>query len=256
MKDKKELVYDLAGALVAILFGCVVVIMVIANLPNSTELDGALIANVLVGGVTLFAPIAAYYLLSDWKEQFKFSKKVDFILEIRAELRLLEDELFELRNYHPLDLSSLTDYLNYEEKNKDFNEAMQKYLSHIIKIRDIFEDLHFLLNTKDKERNNINNKLNQLVSYSILAKRAHKIILSAIENKSEDVNITPSFAKCRAAYDSLYDGPDIETTEGKLSYDEGGFLANNIKSLKDAYYELYEEGYSKNRSLLNRLLDR
>lgn len=255
MKDKKELVYDLAGALVAILFGCVVVIMIIANLPNSTELDGALIANVLTGGVTLFAPIAAYYLLSDWKEQFKFSKKVDFILEIRAELRLLEDELFELRNYHPLDLSSLTDYLNYEEKNKYFNEAMQKYLSHIIKIRDIFEDLHFLLNTKDKERNNINNKLNNLVSYSILAKRAHKIIFNAIENKNEDINITQSFAKCRAAYDALYDGPDIETTEGKFSYNEGDFLLENIKSLKDSYYEIYENGYSRNRSLMNRLLD-
>ena len=96
MDNKKEVVYDLAGAFVAIMVGCIVVIMILVNLPNAKDLDGALIANVLTGGVTLFAPIAAYYLLSDWKEQFKFSKKVDFILEIRSEIRLLDDELFKL----------------------------------------------------------------------------------------------------------------------------------------------------------------
>lgn len=45
MKYKKDLVYDLAGALVAILFGCVVVIMIIVNIPGTKEIDGALIAN-------------------------------------------------------------------------------------------------------------------------------------------------------------------------------------------------------------------
>lgn len=126
MKDKKELVYDLAGALVAILFGCVVVIMIIVNIPGTKEIDGALIANVLTGGVTLFAPIAAYYLLSDWKEQFKFSKKVDFILEIRSEIRILDDELFKLRNYYPLDLMRPYDNEEIEIASKEYYKGQSK----------------------------------------------------------------------------------------------------------------------------------
>ena len=87
MKYKKDLVYDLAGALVAILFGCVVVIMIIVNIPGTKEIDGALIANVFTGGVTLFAPIAAYYLLTDWKEQHNTNIEKEYLKEIFDELR-------------------------------------------------------------------------------------------------------------------------------------------------------------------------
>lgn len=256
MDNKKEVVYDLAGAFVAIMVGCIVVIMILVNLPNAKDLDGALIANVLTGGVTLFAPIAAYYLLSDWKEQFKFSKKVDFILEIRSEIRILDDELFKLRNYYPLDLMRPYDNEEIEIASKEYYKVIEKYENHIVKISDLFDDLHFLLNIEDIERNRIDKNLKKLLSFSILSKRAHRTIYNALIKNERDVKITPSFAKCRAAYDALYDGPQIETTEGKLSYDEGGLLINSIKYLKDACYELYEEGYSKNRSLLNRLLDK
>lgn len=69
MSSKKELAEDLAGALVAIFVGCIIFIVIIINIPGTKEIDGALIANVFTGGVTLFAPIAAYYLLNNWKEE-------------------------------------------------------------------------------------------------------------------------------------------------------------------------------------------
>lgn len=69
MSGKKELAEDLAGVLVAIFVGCIIFIVIIVNIPGTKEIDGALIANVFTGGVTLFAPIATYYLLNNWKEQ-------------------------------------------------------------------------------------------------------------------------------------------------------------------------------------------
>lgn len=72
MSNKKELAEDLAGALVAIFVGCITFIVIIVNIPGTKEIDGALIANVFTGGVTLFAPIAAYYLLNNWKEQKRY----------------------------------------------------------------------------------------------------------------------------------------------------------------------------------------
>lgn len=106
MKDKKELVYDLAGALVAILFGCIVVIMIIVNIPGTKEIDGALIASVLTGGVTLFAPIAAYYLLSNWKEQHNANIETDYKKEIIQAIRKIQPVE---RKYGRL----LTNYLLY-----------------------------------------------------------------------------------------------------------------------------------------------
>lgn len=72
MSSKKELVEELAGALVAIFVGCIILIVIIVNIPGTKEIDGALIANVFTGGVTLFAPIAAYYLLNNWKDQKRY----------------------------------------------------------------------------------------------------------------------------------------------------------------------------------------
>lgn len=72
MTNKKELAQNLAGALVAILLGCIIVIWIISSLPNTTKLDGALVANVLVAGVTLFAPLAAYYFYDSWKDQKRY----------------------------------------------------------------------------------------------------------------------------------------------------------------------------------------
>ncbi|NNH78312.1 hypothetical protein HLH17_11650 [Acinetobacter sp. ANC 5380] len=95
MKDKKELVYDLAGTLAAILFGCVVVIFIIVNIPGTTEIDGSLIANVLVGGVTLFAPLAAYHLLTDWKVQHNTSIEKEYLKEIFDELRKYNRKVFK-----------------------------------------------------------------------------------------------------------------------------------------------------------------
>ncbi len=128
MKYKKDLVYDLAGALVAILFGCVVVIMIIVNIPGTKEIDGALIANVFTGGVTLFAPIAAYYLLTDWKEQHNTNIEKEYLKEIFDELRkynrkvfkyvdkandfILHENNFGTGNLFEIDKTDLKDYLD------------------------------------------------------------------------------------------------------------------------------------------------
>lgn len=90
MSDKKELAQDLAGALVAIFVGCIIFIFIIVNIPGTKEIDGALIANVFTGGVTLFAPIAAYYLLSNWKEQHNANIETDYKKEIIQAMRKIQ----------------------------------------------------------------------------------------------------------------------------------------------------------------------
>lgn len=128
MDNKKEVVYDLAGAFVAIMVGCIVVIMILVNLPNAKDLDGALIANVLTGGVTLFAPIAAYYLLTDWKEQHNTNIEKEYLKEIFDELRkynrkvlkyidkandfILYENNFGTGNLFEIDKKDLKDYLD------------------------------------------------------------------------------------------------------------------------------------------------
>lgn len=255
MSTKKELVKDLAGALVAIFVGCIIFIYIIVNIPGTKELDGALIANVFTGGVTLFASIAAYYLLADWKEQFKFGKKFDFILEIRKEMRELQDDLGKLRIIFPLDIQDDILPEALERANTEYSEAISKFENSLEKIKDLFEDLNFLLSIKDTDRNKINNQITNLVGFSIKARKAHNQIYKAKKTNME-IKITENFAYCRAAYDSLYDGSNIETEDGIKQYDEGTKYNTSIKNLKNICYELYEEGSSKNRSLLNRLLDK
>ena len=82
MSNKKELAEDLAGALVAIFVGCITFIVIIVNIPGTKEIDGALIANVFTGGVTLFAPIAAYYLLNSWKEQKRYEITKELMIDV------------------------------------------------------------------------------------------------------------------------------------------------------------------------------
>lgn len=98
MSDKNEIVYNLVGALVAIFVGCFVVICIIVNLPNAKELDGALIANVLTGGVTLFAPIAAYYLLTDWKNQKKYDLEKEQLSLALTQLTKISTDLYKSRS--------------------------------------------------------------------------------------------------------------------------------------------------------------
>lgn len=95
MKENKELVYDLAGAFVAIMFGCLVIIFIISHLPIS---QGTIIANVLTGGATLYAPIAAYYLLDNWKSQHKATLDKEFLSEAIKNLRSMNTYLYKTRS--------------------------------------------------------------------------------------------------------------------------------------------------------------
>ena len=224
MKDKKELIYDLAVALVAILFGCVVVIMIIVNIPGTKEIDGALIANVLTGGVTLFAPIAAYYLLTDWKEQLKYSKKVDFILDIRKEIRDLNNEIFMLRNYFPLDIENPNHYLNLESANEEYQNSMSRFIKHLNEIEDLFEDLNFLLNTKDSNRNKIKKQLNVLRSFEGLSRSAHREIYNAMINGKNIVTDFWKASKFDKTYTTTYDARMRVTDQGQQVWNKPGLV--------------------------------
>lgn len=136
MDNKKEVVYDLAGAFVAIMVGCIVVIMILVNLPNAKDLDGALIANVLTGGVTLFAPIAAYYLLTDWKEQHNTNIEKEYLKEIFDELRKYNRKVLKY-------IDKANDFILYENNlgtgnlfeidKKDLKDYLDSY-NHLLTI--------------------------------------------------------------------------------------------------------------------------
>ncbi|WP_180139523.1 hypothetical protein [Acinetobacter sp. YH12043] len=136
MSDKKELVQDLAGALVAIFVGCIIFIFIIVNIPGTKEIDGALIANVFTGGVTLFAPIAAYYLLTDWKDQHNTNIEKEYLKEIFDELRKYNRKVFKYVN-------KSNDFILYENNfgtgipfkvdKTDLNEFKESY-NHLITI--------------------------------------------------------------------------------------------------------------------------
>lgn len=100
MSSKKELAEDLAGSLVAIFVGCIIFIVIIINIPGTKEIDGALIANVFTGGVTLFAPIAAYYLLNNWKEQHNKTILSHEAKELWHKFKSLEKKTYTLEEIY------------------------------------------------------------------------------------------------------------------------------------------------------------
>lgn len=247
------------GLAISIIVGIVIISItyLIADYPNKTPttVNISFIKDVYSVIFAVFAPYIAIYLLTDWKEQLKYSKKVDFILNIRQEIRYLNNELFMLRNYYPLDIENPNDHLNVESANDKYNKSMSKFTNHLNKIEDHFEDLNFLLNTKDTDRNKIKKQLGGLRSFESLSRSAHRDIYNAIKNNKK-INLTEAFVNKRSAYDSLYDSDPVEIDGKKISFNHSNTLNNNIKVLKNMCYEIYEEGYSKNRSLLNRLLDK
>lgn len=93
MKVKKELSQDLAGALVAVLLVCIVIIAIITNLPGSKGIEGSVIATILGGGITLYVFIGGVIL---WRHK-ENKKKYDNLLPIFMEL---ETKVKEFENIH------------------------------------------------------------------------------------------------------------------------------------------------------------
>lgn len=171
---KDELINNLASALVAILLGCIVVICIIVNLPNTKEIDGALISSVLTGGVTLFAPIAAYYLLSDWKEQHNASIDTDYkkrIIEVIREISPIEIKYGNmLSNYFIYKGNSIYTFPLVIDKN-EIQKLFEKInlLSNLIKeLSETTEDPIF--------QKDLNNILNYYFKYAQL----YPVILNSI----------------------------------------------------------------------------
>ncbi|ELW77033.1 MULTISPECIES: hypothetical protein [Acinetobacter] len=136
MSDKNEIVNNLAGALVAIFVGCLVVICIIVNLPNTKELDGALIANVLVGGVTLFAPIAAYYLLNDWKEQYNISLEKDDLKSFKIQLKKLRENI-DYYEVHYRGVHSLLIPINENDNPHNINSFSELISDYDLVVKEI-----------------------------------------------------------------------------------------------------------------------
>ncbi|MBJ8445918.1 hypothetical protein [Acinetobacter bereziniae] len=138
MSDKNEIVNNLAGALVAIFVGCLVVIWIIVNLPNTKELDGALIANVLVGGVTLFAPIAAYYLLSDWKEQYNINLEKDDLKSFKIQLKKLKENI-DYYEVHFRGINSLLIPISEDDNPHNINSFSELISDYDLIVKEIHE---------------------------------------------------------------------------------------------------------------------
>lgn len=187
MSNKKELAEDLAGALVAIFVGCIIFIVIIVNIPGTTEIDGALIANVFTGGVTLFAPIAAYYLLTDWKEQHNlkiFSEDAQNIWKMSKNERLIWRDHYNGLNQYQKNAYYLNDCTS-------FNNLFQRSKSESQKVnRDLYQ---FIELTRDKElKVLVDKKISYILKYeeeykNNLLRTHHKFQSKITENI---VNIT------------------------------------------------------------------
>lgn len=121
MSSKKELAEDLAGSLVAIFVGYIIFIVIIINIPGTKEIDGTLIANVFTGGVTLFAPIAAYYLLNNWKEQHNKTILSHEAKELWHKFKSLEKKTYALEEIYLN--SGQVQLLAYFKSIPDLNKA-------------------------------------------------------------------------------------------------------------------------------------
>lgn len=232
MKDKKELVYDLANTLVAILFGCIVVIFIIVNIPGTKEIDGALIANVLVCGATLFAPLAAYHLLTDWKVQHNSNIEKEYLKEIFEKMRLLYtyiDNSYELTNVY-IHGNSGGEFRILNIPELDIYPITPEYT---IELFDIIKDLkpiikEFCYLTKDENISEMAEKFYKFHSYSleslisisfyikgktyyknnlkklIKEKKLVKIIEKEIEKEIE-LNIFEIFGQWKVSHEILYE---------------------------------------------------
>lgn len=172
-KKQKKLLENLVSTFLILLSSCLfIALLIILKFQESCP---EVIIGMLGVCATLYAPIAAFFFYDSWKEQTKYSKKLDFLLEIRQELRLTSEQIFRLRNFICFDYQIIISYDEkiIESQNNKYIENIKEIDLKIKNIKDLFIDIYFITNIPEETQYTIHKNLNYLKEVLIQCRKMH-----------------------------------------------------------------------------------
>lgn len=209
MGNKIDLIGKLLIAYIFILSLCFLLYSLVVLPTNGAEKVNAII-GLLGWSATIFAPIAAYFLLDSWKDQEKFKRTIEFyefgiasINKSIANLSNLQEKYNVVsigiefgENSNESFIAKVKSRLNQHKKNQEFQkflidrknlvfdsylhsfELMNKYLSDYLKVMDSDEKLQSIFE--------INQKINKLLLIMMhdIDNGAHMLSCESIKKQS------------------------------------------------------------------------
>lgn len=225
---------------------------------NSLEckVDWSNVKDILQTTAYMLTPIVAIIGFYAWKEETKYSKRLDLLLQIREELRLTSEAIFRLRNYHCLDHETilLADKDSVKNKyNEYFKYANDLYFK-IEKIKNIFNDVYFVSDVDESIQHTIQKHLNTLKSVIIQSQKMHKKIYYQFKNDKILALNSDQEKKLMAYYDALYDGVEIKEKGEEVTINVEMDIAEANNKLYFIIMEINEKGSTGKLTLKQRIL--